>query len=188
MSNIDKKEELTETLFKLIEDIGHTEELIEEMKKETHLIRDTIKQDIELIQEKLEQQSKAIIAENLENSDGDSAFKEINQKIDRLNNEIQNLKKLKSNSIDINELINLDDATAQKVILKKEIKRWQTMIVGILSAFLVFSIGFFIFSGRLSMEMAIVYIGFSMPFCIAIYSINNNLKKINSQKNAIKQK
>lgn len=188
MSNIDKKEELTETLFKLIEDIGHTEELIEEIKKETHLIRDTIKQDIELIQEKLEQQSKAIIAENLENSDGDSAFKEINQKIDKLNNEIQNLKKLKSNSIDINELINLDDAAAQKVLLKKEIKRWQTMIVGILSAFLVFSIGFFIFSGRLSMEMAIAYIGFSMPFCIAIYSINNNLKKINSQKNAIKQK
>lgn len=188
MDNINKKEELAEMLFKLIEDIGHTEELIEEIKGETNSIKDKIKQDIELIQEKLEQQSKAITNKNLENKDGDSEIKVINQKIDTLNNEIKNLKKLKNNFIEINELANLDYSIAQKVILKKEIKRWQAMVIGILSAFSILSIIFFIFIGNLSMESAVTYIGFSIPFCIAIYSINNNLKKLNSQKNGIKEK
>ena len=175
---MDSKEELTEMLFKLIEDIGHTEELIEEIKGETRLMKNTIKQNIELFEEKLEQQSRAISARNLENSEEDSKFEEINQKIESINNEIKNLKNLKD-SIKTGKTINIDYSA--KHTLKSKMTKWQMMLIGSLAIFATLSIIFFLILKDISLLSVIVYIVFAVPFCMAMYFFNDHLKKIKNK-------
>ena len=71
---------------------------------------------------------------------------------------------------------------AQKIILKKEITRWQIIIIGILIAFSILSIGFFVSVNEISLNTLTAYIGFCVPFCIAMYFINSNLKNLISNK------
>ena len=193
--NNTNKEELTEMLFKLIEDIGHTEELIEEVKQETQLIKETIQQNmpdtdkLSLMQEELERQAKIIdsFIGNTHINDAQHIESTIKDKLIALEKDIKNIKNTKNNildSINVDELSNISDTMAQKIILKKEITRWQIIIIGILIAFSILSIGFFVSVNEISLNTLTAYIGFCVPFCIAMYFINSNLKNLISNKKA----
>lgn len=197
--NNTNKEELTEMLFKLIEDIGHTEELIEEVKQETQLIKETIQQNmpdtdkLSLMQEELERQAKIIdsFSGNTHINDAQHIESTIKDKLIALEKDIKNIKNTKNNildSINVDELSNISDTMAQKIILKKEITRWQIIIIGILIAFSILSIGFFVSVNEISLNTLTAYIGFCVPFCIAMYFINSNLKNLISNKKSIPAK
>ncbi len=195
MDNANTKEELAEMLFKLIEDIGHTENLIEEIKQEMQLIKETFQNSmphaeiLSSIREELDRQSKIIdeFNSNININNITTLDENIKEKIISLENDINNIKNKNNSildSININELSNISDTMAQKLILKKEIKTWQIMIIGILTTFSIFSIGFFIFISKISIGTILAYIAFCIPFCIAMYFINNNLHNLISNKKA----
>ena len=179
MNSIDKKEELTETLFELIEYVSHTEEQIEEVKKETNLIKDTVKKYIGVIQKQLEQQSKAITdakalsnadSKGIEGADEDSKIKEIRAQINAINSKIKTLENISANMYQLDE----ED-------LEYQIRRWQFMLIGILVAFSLLTILIFLLGGRFTMEKAIIFLGFTTPFAIAIGVVALNLRRLTSQ-------
>ncbi|RAX51377.1 hypothetical protein CCY99_09190 [Helicobacter sp. 16-1353] len=202
------REELAEAVFKLIEDLGYAEDLIAEVKKETEMIRETLKSDssnidkissiqynISLIQE--EQVRLAKVIAGISDNDfnlikdevmDDSKISNLSLKIQQLEDEIKNIKDSKKNSdFDINDLSNINETFVQKSILKKEITRWQSIIIGILVTLAAMSFYFFgfVFDKQTSQTAIIIFLIAVFPFCAAMYVINNNLKKLISQEKSI---
>lgn len=202
------REELAESVFKLIEDVGYAEDLIEEIKKETHLIRESLKNDsinidkiasiqynISLIQEEQVRLAKVIadISENDFNLIKDeiidnSEISNISSRLQKIEDEIKNIKdSKKQNPLDIDDLSNLNETLVQKSILKKEITRWQSIMIGVLVFLAFISIYFFgfVFNNQSSNSAILIYFIAIFPFCAAMYLINNNLKQLISQEKSI---
>lgn len=191
------REELAETVFKLIEDVGYTEDLIEEIKKETKSIREMLKKDssnidklssmeynISLIQEEQVRQAKIIT--QISDNDFNLIKNEVidTPQVTTLTNKVAELEKeillFKKQDFNIPN-------QPQKSILKKEIVKWQKIILGILIFLALQSIYFFTFVFEKQtggMALLIFFISI-LPFCIAMFVINNNLKKLISEDKSI---
>ncbi len=159
-------EDLTEIIFKLAEDISYTEETIEEIKKE--------------------QLRQAEILKTIKTTDSNNKNIEIETligKITALESKFQDIN-------NTNELENISENLNQKSLLKKEITRYQSIIIGCL-VFLVIIIMYFfgfVFDTQIAGAAIVVFLIAVLPFTLAIYFFNNNIKNLISQEKRISSK
>lgn len=192
------REELAESVFKLMEDVAYAEELIDEIKAESQIIRESFKQNSQIkaletiqniiatIQEEQSRQAKIIDnidSESIPTIEANGAISNLKQQIQELEN---NLKILKESSQSLGDLNN---PLLQKSILKKEIKSWQNTMIYILIFLALGSVGFFwvILPDINTLHIALFATAI-LPFCIAILVINSKLKSLISTEKVIPNK
>lgn len=198
------RQELAQEIFKLIEDIEHAEDIIKDIKEETQAIKESLKADsgnidkissiqynISLIQE--EQLRLAKVVANMSESNDftlvkdevidNSTMSTIIDRIQKLENEIKIFKDSRNIDTFSGDLSSLSDTLTAKSILKKEITRWQSIIIGILVflAFISFYFFGFVFSKQDSTNGILIYFIAVVPFSIAMYMVNNHIKRLISQ-------
>ncbi|RDU63985.1 hypothetical protein [Helicobacter sp. MIT 14-3879] len=169
-----KIDDLSDTMFKLIEDISDVEDKIEETKKDIKALVESFESNLSTIKET--QTSQAEVIEKLNNND----ITNIINKVVKLETNINSI-------VDSGLLNEVSSKINNKIMLKKEISKWQMIMIGILIFLGLESLFFFIFvfnSATQGNALIALFIAV-LPFIIAMYFINNNLKKLISEEKII---
>lgn len=172
-----KINDLSDTMFKIIEDVSQTEENIENILNEINTLKESISHNATSMQNLKQSQDEML--QKINNNNNNDMSK-ISAKVIKLE---ENINKLLGSGM-LEELSkNIDN----KVILKKQITKWQMFMVGIL-VFLAFdSVFFFIFIANATMHNTILIAFFIsvLPFIIAMAFVQNNVKNLIAQEKAI---
>ncbi len=162
MEEQDRLDSLSDTLFELMENISNVEESLENFKSE-------MKAEVESLKSALNQSkadSKADLAKKAQSKKADSELAKRFKKLEANVNTI----------IDSGVLESLSKKISAKMLIKKEIRRYQFMIMLILVLVIAGIAGFFYFNLSTTMENLIALGAGLVPFIIALLIINRNLK------------
>ncbi|MDE6886816.1 MAG: hypothetical protein K2P17_07255 [Helicobacteraceae bacterium] len=166
-----KLDDLSDTMFKLIEDIGEVEEAVEGNKKEIEELKVLIDTTKEAQVSQNETFQKFISSNNIgELSDSLSKFQ---TRFTKLESNIQTI--ISSGILD-----ELSNSLSQKDLLKKEIKKWQMIMLTILIFVTIVSVAFFafVFKSQITSIAVGIFAIAILPFVVAIFIINENVKKL----------
>lgn len=180
------KEEILELIFNALENIERIENLTHSTREEIEALKGAIApsslSDVEEIRQ--EQQRLAGIVANIANNDlADSPkIRSLHEGLERLESRFRRIEQGHA-AIEDNDLKNVNDVLFQKSVLKREIGRWQTIMIGILAFLGLLSIYFFgfVFNKQTAGSAIVIYLIATFPFCAALYVINGNLKRLISQ-------
>lgn len=164
MDEQSKLDSLSETLFELMENISSVEESLEQFKAE-------IKSEVESLKSALDK-SKADLktkADSPKSAPNKRADSELAKRFKKLEANVNTI--IESGALDT-----LSKKISAKMLIKKEIRRYQFMIMFVLLLVGVGIAGFFYFNLATTNENLIALGAGLVPFIIAIFVINRNLR------------
>lgn len=163
-----KIESLSETMFQLSENVAEVEDNLEELKNNI----ETLKTSFEGIKNGAQTDEKL-----------DSHIKEIeslNKKISDFEIRFNKMEKNLSSIAGSGMIEHIGNRIQIKELLKQEIKRHQMILISIVLLCALLSIAFFVvvFPANASSMGLLIYVVAILPFIIALFIINNGLKKL----------
>lgn len=164
MDEQSKLDSLSDTLFELMENISSVEESLEQFKAEMKSEVESLKTALD--ESKADLKAKADLAKTAQSKRVDSEL-------------AKRFKKLEANVNTIIEsgvLDTLSKKISAKMLIKKEIRRYQLMIMLVLLLVGGGMAGFFYFNLATTQENLIALGAGLLPFIIALLVINRNLK------------
>ena len=164
MDEQNRLDSLSDTLFELMENISSVEESLEQFKAE-------IKAEVESLKTALDE-SKANLkakADSAKNAQSKRADSELAKRFKRLEANVNTI-------IESGVLDTLSKKISAKMLIKKEIRRYQFMIMFVLLLVGGGIAGFFYFNLATTQENLIALGAGLLPFIIALLVINRNLK------------
>lgn len=154
---------LQDTLFELMENISSVEESLEQFKTEIKSEAESLKTTLDDL--KADFKSKAPLAKSTQNK---KASSDLTRRFKKLEANINTI-------IDSGVLDAISKKLNAKMLIKKEIRRYQFMIMFVLSLVGIGIVGFFYFNLATTQENLIALICALVPFIIALFIINKNL-------------
>lgn len=164
MDEQSKIDSLSDTLFELMENISSVEESLEQFKAEMKGEVESLKTALD--ESKADLKAKADLAKSAQSKRADS---ELAKRFKRLEANVNTI-------IESGVLDTLSKKISAKMLIKKEIRRYQLMIMLILLLVGGGMAGFFYFNLATTQENLIALGAGLLPFIIALLVINRNLK------------
>lgn len=169
---ISKIEDLSDTMFKIIEDVSQTEEIVENLQNEVKTLKESIENNTASMQN-LKQSQDEILSKI-----GNDDLSQVAIKVAKLE---ANINKVLGSGM-LEELSNKID---NKAMLKKQATKWQMITVGILVFLGIESVCFFMFFNNGGSGTLAAFAIAVLPFVIAMIFIHNNVKTLIAQEKAI---